>query len=146
MDRTILLIAAITLILPACRSQGEATPDSSADTASMTGMSSRDMMRHMMDSIEVHMRMMDTASAGTMQSMMTMHHQMADSLVSRMDADMRAMNMAGDSSWTATVDSVRADLRRMHSMSPDSMKAIMSQHRARMMRLMDMHRRMTPPR
>lgn len=146
MDRTILLIAAITLILPACRSQSEATRDSAADTASMTGMSSREMMTHMMDSMEVHLRMMDTASAGTMKSMMTMHHEMADSLVTRMDADMRAMNMAGDSSWTATVDSVRADLRRMHSMSPDSMKAIMSQHRARMMRLMDMHRRMTPPR
>lgn len=143
---TILLIAAITLILPACRSQGDATPDSAADTASMSGMSSREMMSHMMDSMEVHMRMMDTASAGAMQTIMTMHHQMADNLVSRMDADMRAMNMAGDSSWTATVDSVRADLRRMHSMSPDSMKAIMPQHRARMMRLMDMHRRMMPPR
>ena len=146
MNRSISLMAAIILILPACRSQSDATPDSAADTASMTGMSSREMTTHMMDSMDLHLRMMDTASAGTIQSMMTKHHQMADSLVSSMDADMRRMNMTSDSVWSATIDSVRADLSRMHSMSPDSMTAVMPPHRARMMRLMDMHRRMMPPR
>ena len=148
MNRLMLFMATIAPLLPACRSERDAVSDSATDSASMTGMAgmSGDMMRQMMDSMEAHLRMMDTASAASMQTMMAKHHPMADSLVSRMDADMRRMNMAGDSAWTATVDAVRADLGRMHSMTPDSMKAVMPQHRARMMRLMEMHRRMMPPR
>ena len=148
MNRLMLFMATIAPLLPACRSERDAVSDSATDSASMTGMAgmSGDVMRQMMDSMEAHLRMMDTASAASIQTMMAMHHPMADSLVSRMDADMRRMNMAGDSVWTATVDSVRADLGRMHSMIPDSMKAVMPQHRARMMRLMEMHRRMIPPR
>jgi hypothetical protein len=148
MNRLMLVMATIALLLPACRSERDAVSDSATDSASMTGMAgmSGDVMRHMMDSMEAHLRMMDTASAASMQTMMAMHHPMADSLVSRMDADMRRMNMAGDSAWTTTVDSVRADLGRMHAMTPDNMKAVMPQHRARMMRLMEMHRRMMPPR
>ena len=101
------------------------------------------MMSHMMDSMEVHMRMMDTASMATMQAMMPMHHQMADSMLSRMNADMQRMNMAPDSAWTATMDSLRQDMSRMRAMPASEMMAMMPAHRARMMRLMQMHRTMT---
>jgi hypothetical protein len=116
--------------------------------AGMPGMSGGEMMSHMMDSMETHMRMMDTASAATMQAMIPMHHQMADSMISRMNEDMRRMNMATDSAWTATVDSLRQDLSRMGAMPASEMMAMMPAHRARMMRLMQMHRTMTgkPPR
>ena len=147
MYRAVLLTVALTLILPACRSrQDAATSDSAADSAAMAGMpgmSSSEMMSHMMDSMEVHMRMMDTASTATMQAMMPMHHQMADSMISRMNEDMRRMNMATDSAWTATVDSLRQDLSRMRAMTAGEMAALMPAHRARMMRLMQMHRTMT---
>jgi hypothetical protein len=147
MYRALLLTAAIAVLLPACRSREDAgASDSAADTAAMTGMagmSGGQMMSHMMDSMEVHMRMMDTASAPTMQAMMPMHHQMADSMISRMDEDMRRMNMATDSAWTATLDSLRQDMGRMSAMTASEMMAMMPAHRARMMRLMQMHRTMT---
>jgi hypothetical protein len=41
---------------------------------------------------------------------------MADSMISSMNEDMRRMNMATDSAWTATVDSLRQDLSRMRAM------------------------------
>lgn len=152
MNRALILAVAAALILPGCRSREDVgASDSAADSAAMAGMpgmGGSEMMSHMMDSVEVHMRMMDTASTATMQAMMPMHHQMADSMISRMDADMRRMNMATDSAWTATVDSLRQDLSRMRAMPASEMMAMMPAHRARMMRLMQMHRTMTgkPPR
>ena len=141
MYRVLLLTIAIPLTVASCRSQRDTgAADSAADTTAMGGMAAMagsHMM--MMDSMEAHMQMMDTASATTMQAMMPMHHQMADSMISRMDADMRRMNMA-DSSWRATVDSVRQDLSRMSGMSSSAMTALMPAHRTRMMRLMQMHR------
>ena len=147
MNRALLLAVVITLTFLACRAREDAgAPDSAADTsamAGMPGMGSSKMMSHMMDSMETHMRMMDTASAATMQAMMPMHHQMADSMISRMNEDMRRMNMATDSAWSATVDSLRQDLGRMSAMAASEMMAMMPAHRARMMRLMQMHRTMT---
>jgi hypothetical protein len=145
MDRALLLALAVTVILPACRSRDDTgAADSAADTTAMggmAGMSGGQMM--MMDSMEAHMRMMDTASAATMQAMMPMHHQMADSMISRMDEHMRRMNMA-DSAWTATVDSVRQDMSRMTTMTTSDMTAMMPAHRARMMRLIQMYRARNP--
>ena len=151
MNRALLLIVAATLIL-GCRSREDTgAPDSAADTSAMAvmpGMAGSEMMSHMMDSMDVHMRMMDTASAATMQAMMPMHHQMADSMISRMNEDMRRMNMATDSAWTNTVDSLRQDLTRMSAMPASEMMAMVPAHRARVMRLMQMHGTMIgkPPR
>jgi hypothetical protein len=137
--------------MPACRSrQDTGAADSAVDTTAMGGMSGMpdsQMMSRMMDSMQAHMRMMDTASAATMQAMMPMHHQMADSMISRMNEDMRRMNMTADSAWAATVDSLRQDLSRMSAMTAEEMRALMPAHRARMMRLLEMHRTMTgrPP-
>lgn len=137
------MVGTVAGVMLGCGPRDEA---GTGDSMAMSGAMSGDMMRQMMDSMDGHMRMMDTASAATMSAMMPMHHQMADSLITRMDADMRRMNMTGNSAWAATADSVRADLSRMRSMTQDSMRAVMPQHRARMMRLMEMHRAMMPPR
>lgn len=146
MYRALLLLVTATFIMPACRSrQDTGAADSVVDTTAMGGMSSMSgsqMMSRMMDSMQAHMRMMDTASAVTMQAMMPMHHQMADSMISRMNEDMRRMNMTGDSAWAATVDSVRQDLSRMPAMTTEEMRALMPAHRARMTRLLEMHRTM----
>ena len=152
MNRALLLTVAATLILPGCRSRDDAgASDSAADSAAMAGMpgmGSGEMMSHMMDSMEVQLRMMDTASATTMQAILPMHQQMADSMISRMNEDMRRMNMATDSAWTNTVDSLRQDLSRMSAMPASEMMAMVPAHRARVMRLMQMHGTMIgkPPR
>ncbi len=63
-------------------------------------------------------------------------------MLAQMNREMREMDMAGDEAWTATVDSLRQDLTRMPEMSRDEMAATMPGHRARMNRLMEMHRSM----
>jgi hypothetical protein len=156
------------LILPGCRSRQDAGASDSAavsvtragaDTATMAGadtatMGAADtgmagvtafgtMVSHMMESMEAHMRLMDTASAAMMQARMPRYHQMADSMLSRMNEEVRRRNIATDSIWPATVDSVRQDLSRMRAMAASDMTAMMPAHLARMRWLMQMHRTMT---
>lgn len=151
MYRALLLLVAAALIMPSCRSRQDiGAADSAADASAMGGMSGMaggQMMSHMMDSMQAHLRMMDTASAATMQAVMPMHRQMADSVISRMNEDMRRMNMSTDSAWNATVDSLRQDLSRLSAMTAGEMAALMPAYRARMTRLMQMHQTMTgrPP-
>jgi len=78
-----------------------------------------------------------------MQSMIPTHRQMVANMLSTMNDEMRRMNMPANAQWTATVDSLRQDLIRMPEMSAAELVTIMPAHRARMMRLMQMHRTMT---
>jgi hypothetical protein len=63
-------------------------------------------------------------------------------MLARMNREMRDMNMTADAAWNATVDSLRQDLTRMPELTGSELEAIMPGHRARMMRLMEMHRTM----
>jgi hypothetical protein len=101
------------------------------------------MVAQMMQSMEAHMRLMDTASAATMQARMSRHHRMADSLISRMNEEVRRMNIATDSIWPATVDSVRQDLSRLRATTGTDMTAMMPAHLVRMRWLIQMQRTMT---
>ncbi len=168
MYRAFLLAVAVTLILASCRSREDAGVfDSAADTAAMaradtatmagadtgtmaaadTGMAGvtalGKMVSRMSESMEAHMRLMDTASAATMQARMPRHHRMADSLISRMNEEVRKMNIATDAIWPATVDSVRQDLSRLRAMTASDMTAVMPAHLARVRWLIQMHRTMT---
>lgn len=122
----------------------KAAAESSAmkDMPGMPGMSGMMMSDSMMAQMHSHMQMMDTASAGTMKAMLSMHRQMVANMLSRMTGDMRSMNMTGDAAWNATVDSLRQDLVHTPDMAGDELRRFMPAHRARMMRLMEMHRRM----
>ena len=104
----------------------------------MSGMRSAGMMEEMMS----NMQMMQDMTADRMMAMMPAHRQMAANLLAEMNQEMRAMNMASDAQWDATVDSVRQDLTRMPEMSAGEMEAFMPAHHRRMMRLMEMHRSM----
>lgn len=114
-----------------------------ADTAMAAVTAMGKMVAGMMATMEAHMRVMDTASAATMQARMPRHHRMADSLIARMNEEVRKANIATDSIWPATVDSVRQDLSRMRAMSGSDMKALMPAHLARMRWLIQMQRTMT---
>jgi hypothetical protein len=120
--------------------EGATRADSAGGMAGMPGMGG--MMAGMMDSMQTHMRMMDTVSADHMKAMLPMHRQMVANMLSRMSQDMRSMNMPADHTWTATADSVRQDLTRMPKLSARELEAMMVPHRARMTRLMQMHRDM----
>ena len=135
--------------LGACR-PSDRNASSSGDTAAATdtagGMAGMQGMSGMMgtatmDSMEAHLRM-DTIRAEQFTAMLPAHRQMIANMLSRMNQEMRSMNMAGDQAWTATIDSLRQDLVRMPEMSGSELREMMPAHHARMTRLMRMHRDM----
>jgi hypothetical protein len=146
--------------LVACRSGDKATPDSTAassrdagslegarkDTAhpmaAMPGMAGAAMANGMMDSMEVHMRSMTTASTDHIKALVPEHRQMVANMLSQMTQEMRSMNMPADAAWTATVDSVRQDLIHLPEMTGSDLNAMMPAHHARISRLLQMHRDM----
>lgn len=100
-------------------------------------------MAGMMDSMQVHIRMMQGMSGDRMKAMLPAHRQMVANMLSQMNSEMRQMNMQSDPKWTALADSVRQDLVRMPEMSAVELRSFMPAHGARVMRLMDTHRSMT---
>ena len=108
----------------------------------MAGMAGGMMGAGMMDSMQTHMRVMDTVSPDRLKAMLPMHRQMTANMLTRMSADMRGMNMPADAAWSATADSLRQDLAHMPDMSAAELKNMMPAHHARMTRLMQMHRDM----
>ena len=143
--RNLLAVAAI-LTAGACdRSADNRPPSADSPAPSATGEMANmagSMGTARMDSMQAHMQMMDTMSAGRMKEMLPAHRQQMANMLSQMNQEMRSMNMATDASWNATADSLRQDLTRMPDLTAEELKALMPAHRARMMRLMQMHRDM----
>ena len=122
--------------------EGATRKDSTGGMAGMQGMAGMMGAGMLMDSMQTHMRMMDTVSPDQMKAMLPMHRQMTANMLTRMSADMRSMNMPADAAWSATADSLRQDLTHMPDMSAAELKTMMPAHHARMTRLMQMHRDM----
>jgi hypothetical protein len=118
-----------------------AAADTASGMAGMQGMSGM-MGTATMDSMEAHLRMMDTMRAEQFTVMLPAHRRMVANMLSRMNQEMRSMNMAANQAWTSTVDSLRQDLVRMPEMSGTELREMMPAHHARMTRLMQMHRDM----
>ena len=66
-----------------------------------------------------------------MHAMMPQHRQMVANMLARMNREMQEMNMASDTAWSATVDSLRQDLTRMPEMNAEELHASMPEHRRR---------------
>lgn len=109
-----------------------------ASMASMAGMTSAGAL----DSMETRLRTMDVMSAAQIQAALPAHSRVAGDMLSRMSADVQAMHMSPNTSWSATTDSIRQDLSHMAGLTGAPMKAAMPAYHARMTRLMDMHRQM----
>ena len=127
---------------PAAAGQADTTGQMAGHMPGMGGMDSGMMGVAGMAEMQAHMRMMAGTSADSMQAMLPMHRQMVANMLSRMNGEMRQMNMAGDAAWTATVDSLRQDLVRMPELSGQELRDLMPAHHTRMTRLMQMHERM----
>ena len=112
---------------------------SAAGAMQMPGM----MSMATMDSMETHMRLMDSMTGERMKSMLPAHRQMLANMLSQMNQEMRSMNVSGDPQWTAMADSIRQDLIHMPEMSPEELKRAMPAHHTRVTSLMEMHRKMT---
>jgi hypothetical protein len=123
------------------RSEG-ARPDSSGDR-SMKGMPGMEMggrqPSEMMDQMREHLQEMAGATGDSLRRLMPMHRQMTANMLQEMDTDMRRMRMAGDSGWSALMDSIRQDLTRLPDVTQAELPGFMDRHRERVARLMDQH-------
>jgi hypothetical protein len=70
------------------------------------------------------------------------HRQALANTIAEMNRDVRSMNMAADTAWTATVDSLRQDLTRMPDLGGGALRAMLPAHRARVERLIQSHETM----
>lgn len=93
----------------------------------------------MMDEMTAHVGRMGGIRADSMQAILPDHRQRVGNMLAQMGADMRSMNMAGDASWNALVDSVRADVVRMPELSAGELQALMPDHLGRATRLLEAH-------
>lgn len=124
---------------PATGMQGMPGMGGTAGTGGMRGMAG--MQRgDMMTQMQNHLRMMNGASGDSLETMLPAHRQMVWNMLAQMNQQMRNMNMTADPQWTALVDSLRQDLVRMPDMGAKELHDIMPAHRARIARLMGMHR------
>ncbi len=108
----------------------------------MEGMDGMQMDGGMMELMQAHMRMMEGATGDGLMAMMPEHRQMAANMLADMNRQMREMNMAADPEWDETVSALRQDLTRLPEMSAQEVQAFLPEHRARVERLMEMHRAM----
>lgn len=93
--------------------------------------------------MQAHMqRMMGDTSGERMKAVLPLHRQMVANMLSRMNGEMRQMNMAAGADWTATVDSLRQDLVRLPELGAAGLEAAMPAHLARVRRLGEMHQSM----
>jgi hypothetical protein len=67
---------------------------------------------------------------------------MVANMIATFNTEMRTMNMPGDASWQATVDSLRSDLVHVPTMSATELKLFLPGHTQRITHLMQMHRDM----
>jgi hypothetical protein len=150
---SVMVLAVAGLVAACAGGDTEQDAGAEADTsqaAADTGMQGMPGMRgieagrmtEMLTQMQSHMQMMQNMNADSMQSMLPEHRQMAANMLAQMDREMREMNMVGDTAWRATADSLRKDLARMPEMSGQELQTIMPGHQQRIMRLMEMHRRM----
>ena len=96
----------------------------------------------MMREMRAHMRGMMGARADSLHRLMPMHRQMTANMLQQMDTEMRGMQMAGDTSWTALADSVRQDLTQLPGVGDAELREFMERHRGRVERLMLRHEQM----
>jgi len=133
------LAAAALVMVAACGRKPEAA-QTPADTAGMGGMQMQGMQ--MMPLMRAHLDSMAALRPDQMAAMMVAHQDMASRMMDAMGADMRGMNMAPDTAWTALGDSLRQDLAELPSLSGEPLRGRMEAHLARMRRMMAMHRTM----
>ena len=140
------------LLIAACRSRQETTyrdtSNGSVDTSaarvvvgkddSAARDTTRTHLKEMMTAMEIELKALDTAKVATIQAQLPEHVSAATRLVNRLDDDMLHMNKADVPEWRTLVDSLRRDLIRLPQLTTSDLPSYMTQHRARLTRLMEL--------
>ncbi len=117
----------------AARDSGTSMPGMAGAAAAATGLA---------DSMQAHFRAADAMNVDQLKSALPAHRELIANTLSRMNADMRQMNMPADPAWTALVDSIRQDLVHLPDLNGGELKQFMPRHGARVARLVQMHQQM----
>jgi hypothetical protein len=96
----------------------------------------------MMPTVRAYLDSIIGAEPGDLPSMVAGHRARIEQMLSAMDQDMTAMDMAADAAWQAAADSVRTDLSAISRLSGEQLVLRMRAHAGRMRRLLQMHERM----
>lgn len=149
--RTTVLLMAWPALLASCggedaRSDAAVRADDGTNTVPAGGMEGMPGTEgtggDMMTQMEMHLNTMRSAGADSLVVMLPVHRQMTANMIAQANREMAEMNMTGDAAWTSTIDSLRTDLTRMPEMNGAELQSLMPMHLERVMRLMEMHRRM----
>ena len=133
----VLSLSLFLLALGACAGPDETTVNDAPSTA--TDDAGAATGNAMMNETMAHVERMGAIGADSMQATLSAHRQTVGNMLAQMGADMRSMNMPGDASWNALVDSVRADVIRMPELSGAELQASMPDHLGRVTRLLEAH-------
>lgn len=144
MRPTLWILSLGALALAACGGKKDAeSATAGGDQRPMAGMDSMQMgeMRNMqmLTGMRAHMDSMQQMSPEQMRATMAAHDGRMSRMLDAMGAEMRSMNMAGDSAWTALTDSVKRDLAELPGLQGQELTARMRAHAERVRRLMQLH-------
>ena len=138
MDRAAVLgISLFLLAVGACAGADEPPVNDAPSGATNDAGATTDttMMEEMMD----YVGSVGSMGADSMQALLPAHRQRVGNMLAQMSADMRSMNMPGDASWNALIDSVRADVVSMPELSGAELQTSMPDHLGRVTRLLESH-------
>ncbi len=136
------LITVATLAV-ACGGREAGEQESMSDMGNMPGMRGMTMRSDsLMPGMRAHLDSLTGIRPPFAPGMLAAHDAMASRMLDAMGSDMRMMNMAADTAWTALTDSIRRDLADLPSLSGRPREMRVRAHVERMRRLLDMHGRM----
>ncbi|MGH2348503.1 MAG: hypothetical protein ACRDFT_03430 [bacterium] len=147
MRTTFIAILAAAATLAGCGEKKTAQQEAMPGMGNMAGMQGMEGMQMRSDSLlplmRVHLDSLAAIPAQFLGSMLPAHDALASRMLDAMGADMIAMNMKADPSWTALTDSIRLDLADLPALSGRPLETWLKAHIDRMRRLMAMHETMT---
>jgi hypothetical protein len=94
------------------------------------------------EEMHAHLERMAGLPPDSLGTVLAAHRQRVANMLAQMNREMRQMNMAPDSAWSAAVEALRSDLVQMPGMSPEELAAFVPSHYERVERLLAMHAEM----
>jgi hypothetical protein len=126
---------------PAAGDSAVATSSDSGGMGSMPGMapSGGSSTATMIADMKVKLADIEKVKPDSLEIVVPGHRAAAAALLSEMNREMAAMQMQGDSRWSAIADSVRQDLIMLPETKGGALSALVAAHKTRMLRMMQMH-------
>ena len=100
----------------------------------------------MVEQMRVHLQTMRAMTADSLRAALSMHREMVDAMLPQMTREMMQMKLPANPRWHVLMDSVHHDLDDMRGVTGVALDSAVAAHRARLIRLMDLHDSVTASR